>query len=388
MRYNPPPNWPPPPSPDWRPPENWGPDPAWGPPPTGWELWLEDAPSTPGPSTVAPEPDPAAPEPASPEPDAPPTTTIPTTAIRAATAYSEVQPTHSINAPWPPDGWQIPIAPQPEPRYTATGFDQRPTEYLPNAAPPKKSSSVMRALKHPVWISLGTLIAVAGLIVTYFQVRQDGSASAGSLEFAAVTLQNPEPIKAVTYDVTNPSATTPVTDRTVTPIDITIKNNGGTAAHIGTIKADVLIGENVDCGRQGGETRVSAEYSLTIPFSQAGGVQKNVSAPIDFTVQPGSTDRMVVTVGLSEETHVPFALAVKLTLVPDSGPPMQIEPMALINPYGVDNEMRMIEMMGSSADFKQCVTEKQQTIDGIYTATKVQSPDLNRLRDAYAQVIA
>jgi hypothetical protein len=45
QRFNPPPNWPTPPE-GWTPPAGWTPDPSWGPPPEGWQLWLDDDPST------------------------------------------------------------------------------------------------------------------------------------------------------------------------------------------------------------------------------------------------------------------------------------------------------------------------------------------------------
>jgi len=46
MRFNPPPNWPPPPA-GWQPPSGWEPDPSWPPEPPGWQLWVDDTPSTP-----------------------------------------------------------------------------------------------------------------------------------------------------------------------------------------------------------------------------------------------------------------------------------------------------------------------------------------------------
>jgi hypothetical protein len=265
---------------------------------------------------------------------------------------------------------------------TATPMRAAGPEHMPGG-PAKKR--FRRAMVHPVWISAATVIAIAGLVLTLIQMNQ-GEPDAEDLELGAVTMQEPQQIAATRYNVTNPSLRSPAA-ATVTPIDITLKNNGGLPAHINTVEAEVVSAADLDCGRQGGESRVSAEYSLRIPYSEVDGVtDSSVAAGVDFTVQPGSTDRLIVTVGLERESHRPVVLAVKLRLIPDTGPPIEIGPVAVVSPDGVENQIGTLEMMSRVAGIGECAGEQGAKLDEVYGVTSMQSAELDRLRDAFAAV--
>ena len=176
----------------------------------------------------------------------------------------------------------------------------------------------------------------------------------------------------------------------VTPVDVTLKNTGDTPLHFTRIETEVLSVEDVNCSRQGGGTIVSAYYKVQIPnqaFTAAGQKQEStgqtITSDIDFTVKPQSTDRMVITVGPEQVGNGgPVVVAVKMRLVPESGDPVELEPLALGQP---DRSTSAAKTASSTDPVEiECMQEKSAILADMFSRTKTQSPELIALKDAYA----
>jgi hypothetical protein len=239
-------------------------------------------------------------------------------------------------------------------------------------------------LKHPLWATVGAVVAIGGLAVAYFQMS--GGAKPAALEVANVSFQITASIDARAGGSDMDEADWESTTAPASPIDISLKNNGGTRAHIVRIETKVLDAKTVTCNRQGGGSVVSAYYGVKVPYNPwtMELSSDTVSTAVDYTVKAGSVDRMVVTVGPEETGNgKAIVLAVQLSLVPEQGEPIVLEPLALTQPDSVDNEIQSNAMFDTKHSDPHCAQEQASVLDHIIQATKMQSRDVIRLRDDF-----
>ncbi|WP_024332590.1 hypothetical protein [Gordonia hirsuta] len=238
---------------------------------------------------------------------------------------------------------------------------------------------------HPIWITVATLVTVAAVLLTVFWPNgSQGSAQiARTLEVEKLSFDDPSSIDAVTFMTSDKTSTSPMTTQ-ATPVDITLRNNGDTPIKIVRIETTVLEAKTVSCNRQGGGMVVSAFYSVKIPYNPwtMELSSDTVSSDVDFTVKPKSGDRMVVTIGPEESGNgKAIVVAVSLKLIPESGDPVVLEPLALTQPEAVDQEIRSLGRTGGNDP--SCKREQTGILDGFVKSTQMQSPDLLRLRNAF-----
>lgn len=246
------------------------------------------------------------------------------------------------------------------------------------------SSKFASAIKHPVWISIATVVGVLALIVTFLQ--SGGDSKSADVEVAAVTFGDPTAIDA---DIAGDAGEKAMgrTERgteAATPIDITLKNNGGEPAHIVEVETKVLNARTVNCSQRGGGAVVSAFYGVKLPLDSYSvgdlSLPDPVSAPVDYTVKHGSVDRMEITVGPEEVGNGdPMVVAVQIRLIPEQGEPIDVPPLALSQPDLVDSTVN--GGLGSWIG-EQCIQDAADFLDRVVASTEVQSPDVIQLRDA------
>jgi hypothetical protein len=238
--------------------------------------------------------------------------------------------------------------------------------------------------KHPIWATVGTVVGAVALVVTFVQINQDDKPAA--VEVATVSFQTPTPIDAKAGGSDMDVADWEQTTAPATPIDVSLKNNGGTAAHIVKIETTVLDAKTVTCNHQGGGSLVSAYYGVTIPYNPFTEELSSdtVSTPVDYTVKPGSVDRMVITVG-PEETGNGKAIvfAVQIRLIQENGDPLVLEPLALSQPDGVEQEIGSNAMFHYAETDPQCVSKQADALNHIFELTKAQAPEVVRLRQEF-----
>lgn len=251
----------------------------------------------------------------------------------------------------------------------------------------QKSGFAGAILKHKVWATVGTVVGVVALIVAYVQVQPDDKPAA--LELANVSFDNPTPIEAKAGGSDMDEADWEQTTAPATPIDISLKNNGGAPAHIVRIETKVLDAKTISCSRQGGGAMVSAYYGVTIPYDPFMETLTNdeISTPVDYTVKAGAVDRMVITIGPEDTGNGrPIGFAVALRLIQEQGDPIDVGPLAVSQPEGVEQELRGDEMMDYATNEPQCMNEQAAALEHIFAVTNAQSPEMVRLRDTFKPV--
>ncbi|MFC0314992.1 hypothetical protein [Gordonia phosphorivorans] len=229
-------------------------------------------------------------------------------------------------------------------------------------------------------------MTVGGIVLAVVGVNAFGgstSADANPLQVEGLAFADPAQIDAVTFPTSDATNTTPLRED-ASPIDITLKNNSNEPIRITRIETKVLDAKTVTCSRQGGGVAVSAFYSVKIPYNpwMMTLTSDAVTSDVDFTVKPTSADRMVITVGPETTGNgKAVVVAVSLKLIPESGDPIVLEPLALSQPSAVDGELRGMSMFTASEP--GCAQEQVNVLDNIIKATDVQSPDVTRLRDGF-----
>jgi len=197
------------------------------------------------------------------------------------------------------------------------------------------SSKVTDAIKHPVWISVGTVVGVLALVVAGFTYLRANGSSGDGLTVAAVTLGTPINLGGVEEGATGYPEDRRPTNVSAAPVDITFKNAGSSTAGISSVTAQVLKGVNLNsCLQQGaGASQILAEYALKVPARQLfdeGAAVDPVSDPIDFKVEPGETGRLAVTVGPDGQyDNNLIVMAVRLVFQVDDGTTVETEPLVI-----------------------------------------------------------
>lgn len=224
----------------------------------------------------------------------------------------------------------------------------------------RKRSKGLGTLRHPVWGSIATVITAATVGLTVWQVGFTGDKPA-VLEVANVSLGETQPIDSFVWESYAPNEKKS-SSSTVTPIDVSIKNNGDAPLKINKIEAAVHFATVVDCTRQGGGMMSSASYSVILPqtkFQPMLSVADKVPADIpeelvtvtaDFTVEPKSTGRFDLTVGSSEQfKEDPAVISVTLELVSDTGLTAPLGTFALVPPNRAEKGIETIHWMQRSS---------------------------------------
>lgn len=267
-------------------------------------------------------------------------------------------------------------------------FDMQHPSPTDDSAADGSRSKVLGAIKNPIWATVGTVAGVAALVVTYLQVSHGPGPA--EIEVANVSFGSPAPIEARSGPSYIDAAEWDQTTEPATPIDITLKNNGGAPAHIVRIETKVLDAKTIDCSRQGGGSVVSAFYGVKIQYNpwQMKLSADTVSSPVDYTVKAGSVDRMVITVGPEESGNgKPVVFAVQLRLIPEQGEPITLEPFALSQPDLVESQIHAASFLDYKNTDPRCVRETADELNNVFNATKMQSPDVVRLRDTFQHLV-
>lgn len=260
--------------------------------------------------------------------------------------------------------------------------------YAPAVTGPSKAKFA-GVMKHPVWVTIGTIVGVVGVVVAFVQMNQ--SPTPGNLEVAHVSFSSPTSINAIdgAEDENNRRGVGPnvATTEPATPIDISLKNNGGTPSHIVRIETKVLDARSATCSQRGGGTQISAFYSVRIPYDPWKGEAKveTVTSPIDFTVKPNSVDRMVITVGpeWTGNSGDPILIVVQMRLIPEQGEPVVLEPIAVSQPSSVDSQVEYNKTFVGQGILDDCFREQADALSGTIESTELCSPEVVRLRDGY-----
>jgi hypothetical protein len=264
----------------------------------------------------------------------------------------------------------------------------------PGTANVPTGGAVTRLIKHPVWISVGTVVGVLALVLSAVAYVQSGP-SDSRLSIAALTLGEPVELTAEEWGPTGyPEDRYPMDDVAAAPIDVTFKNDGGTTASIGSVSVTVIRSDYIQsCLRQGaGGVSVAAEYELLIPPSHLGGdsLGEPVSRKIDFTVNPGETGRFVLTVGPEQQAdNIAIVAALRLTFVLSDGTTLETDPIIIGTTQDiVDTLVSEVEAAdpGDSEIGRLCRTEVQK-IEDVVGTDGISTDAVDQLRDAYQKVV-
>lgn len=246
---------------------------------------------------------------------------------------------------------------------------------------------ILAAVKHPAWATLATLVSVAAVVLALVGVKAFSGAADGdsaALKVAALTFGTPTDVDAKAYGSGIPIEDATMITNSATPIDITLKNSTDSPMRIVRIETSILDAKTISCNPQGSGAMVSAFYSVKIPFEPFANnlPSKTVTSDIDFTVKPSSVDRMVITVGPDPIGNGnPVVVSLSMKLIPESGDPVVIAPLALSQPDGVDQELRSMTRYASMQS--ACIDKTVGVLDGFLVATQIHSPDVTRLSDAF-----
>ena len=256
-------------------------------------------------------------------------------------------------------------------------------------------------VKHPGWTSLGALIGIAGIALSIVQfvapsgeTNRSAEKSGPDLEVAALALGTPEQIDGVNFSSIPGDPEYPA-EFDVTPVDITLKNNGGAPSVITQVNAEVLFSTTLqDCTKSGaGPAAIRANYALQFPVDRQTDELKpgSVSTAMQFEVKPGSVDRMQVTVGPERQSGNPYptVLAVKISLVHDGSQKLDVGAVALpALPEKLDQQIHGLRVSGgyvNEPDDPVCAAKNLTKLDELYTIEAVRAPSLDQLREKYQQ---
>lgn len=299
------------------------------------------------------------------------------------------------NWPAPPSGWQPPPGWRPDPSWGpvppgwplwvddyATATDQTPDN--------KPRSNLVGAIKHPVWVSVGTVAAVLSLVVAGVSYLQSQNRS-GQLEVAAVTIENVTELQGANFDITGSNPDSPMNVGAM-PIDVTLKNNGNASVSIAKIEAELVsqVGKVKDCTTVGaGPAAIKAEYAVRLPYdANTGEVRKQpVLAETDFKIDPGRVERLAVTVGPGEQTwYSALLLEVRLRLIQDDGTEIDLPKVVLITPQS-HVEGYIEHSKDSDYLSRSCLDESIATLDQALSIDGVHSTSIAELREAYESAL-
>lgn len=302
------------------------------------------------------------------------------------------------NWPTPPEGWQPPPGWRPDPSWGPPPLgwdlwvDDQPSADHTSVDNPR--SKLVGAIKHPVWIGIGTVVGVLALGVSGFTAWQANSPSNDRLSIAAVTLGVPVDLSAVEEGATGyPEDVYPTDDIAAAPIDVTFKNDGGSVASIRTVTSTIVRMESLQsCDpekRGAGGVSVAAKYSLQIPRGDR--ELEPVSNSIDFKVDPGETGRLAVTIGPeSQAKNQVYVFAVRLSFGLDDGTMVETGPVVIGTTGDIIDEFISQAANEDSNDArvaKLCEPELAKIEDVVSVGGTIAEP-VARLREAFQRLTA
>lgn len=291
----------------------------------------------------------------------------------------------------PPPGWQLWIDDRPPAPQQSLPTPAPPAHEPPNAHPFAKFGG---AIKHPVWISVGTVVGALSLVVALVAMntsRQDQ----GDLVVASVSMDNISEING-TVDSTVSTVSTaqePIdSPQKTAPVDITIKNNSNQPATINEIRGEVLqFSDLPDCGRfGGGPAQLTASYGLIIPTQRnpdSGGVESSasrISTQTDFTIPANSVGRMEVTFGpdIQNISHArPKVMAIRITLIPENGLPLEVGTAGGVTTSGIVDHI--VRNESDFAGKSECNSANLAELTKMNQLADVRSPLLDQLSGVY-----
>lgn len=248
---------------------------------------------------------------------------------------------------------------------------------------------IAKIFLHPVWTGIGVLAAVPCIQVSARARVQPDAETGSGVAVSAISFGDDRTVEAVSYGSWDKTDTMPA-DKRATPIDITLTNKGSVSVRFTELKATVVSAKSVSCTQQGGGVLVSAEYTIRVPFEpfQSRLTANEVSKDIDFSVKPGSSDRMAVTIGPTEEGNGdPVPIAVKIELKNGSGVALPIGTVAIVQPDSADSQIERLQKYTGLGLADACVQEAEAEMLMMRQASQAQSPAFERLREALPRIL-
>ena len=281
-------------------------------------------------------------------------------------------------------------------------FEPSPTERVAASVTPPGNfftRTLATLAQHPGWTAVGTVVGIAGVVLAVVQFAAPSQGGGPDLEVAALAVGTPDQIDGTKYDSSGGNPDIPATFD-VSPIDITLKNSGGEPSVITRVTAEVVSSAILkDCTNSGaGPAAITANYAIRFPLEGKGQYgdlnPEPQSTASQFTVKPGSVDRMQVTVGPEDQggNPGPTVLAVKVSLVHDGTQILDVGTVALAAlEEKIDQQIDGVLVSGGhrkKSNDPVCAAENLTTLDELYAAAAVRSPSLDRLRQTYEELAA
>lgn len=257
-------------------------------------------------------------------------------------------------------------------------------------------------VRHPGWTSCGAAIGIVGVVLSIVQLavptggKDAGEKNSPDLEVAALELGSAEQIDGVNFSIFRDYPEDP-TAFDVTPVDITLKNNGGSQSVITQVNAEVLFSAMLhDCtGSGAGPAAIRANYALRFPVDEDSYELKpgSVSTGTQFIVKPGSVDRMQLTVGPQSQSGnaFPTVLAVRISLIHDGSQILDVGAVALpALPEKIEEQIHGLRTSAvniNEPDDPECAEENLTKLDELYAIDSVRAPNLDQLRAKYQQQV-
>ena len=244
---------------------------------------------------------------------------------------------------------------------------------------------------------VGVLVAAIAIVVPIIWSTSGsaGTASTGTpkakLELSAVTIGDPREVDAVASDASGASPDEK-TKAKASVVDITVKNSGDAPAVV--TEADFVLDRHVDlqdCLGSGGESRISAEYTLKIPGTP-GITEGPTTLPVTyekqirFSVSPRSVDRLAFSFGPEQYTAsspISALYAGHLILKTDESTSINIGEVSVVAPAGKGIEsFDMFEQGGADA---ACMAENSNKVKTFLEGQSIRAPELKLLSERYSK---
>lgn len=231
------------------------------------------------------------------------------------------------------------------------------------------------------------------LVLTGVTILRDGE-SAGHVVLGAVTMDTRVTIDATVGSIVVGADPPEDFPQEVVPIDVTLKNTGGSPVTVTEIRGEVLyFSEFDDCaGFGGGPAELTASYSLKVPVAFDDGtgyvtlVEKSLVKKIDFTVDAASVDRMEITFGPDQQQISfvkPNVMAIRIGLALDNGSVLDVGTVAGVTQASDVKHMKENESMFSRDS--ECNRDNLGKLGDIDRIATVKSPLLADMRAIYAR---
>lgn len=229
-----------------------------------------------------------------------------------------------------------------------------------------------------------TVLVLVGMIVLI-----NRTIARADLELSAFAVQKPSKVAADGVDVST-GEVTPGKEVDATAIDITLKNNGSAPAVLTSLIVKVKYAKTLqDCNMRGGESRVSAAYTVRLPELEPG--KESFDAPFElkkdirFEVRGGAVDRFTLTIGPSLQTlssTTPWVVVGDVELVRDDGTVLPAGTAAVVTQAGQGLENLSV----APVEQMDCIRGNASKIDEVFEIPAARTDELDTLRNRYAKL--